>query len=171
LAAGLLLVAPLHVFGAGLGKLTVLSALGQPLSAEIEIVSLQAGEEDSLAARFAPSDAYRQAGIEFNSALINVRFAIDRKDGKPVIRMVSNAPVSEPFLNVLVELSWNSGRLVREYTFLLDPPEYKGPQPIAQAPAPAPAARPASAPAAAAPVSAPKPVASRPIAAPAAKSA
>jgi pilus assembly protein FimV len=163
----LLLLAPLHVLGAGLGKLTVLSALGQPLSAEIEIVSLQAGEEDSLAARFAPNEAYRQAGIEFNSALLNVRFSIDRKAGKPVVRLVSNTPVSEPFLNVLVELSWNTGRLVREYTFLLDPPEYKGPQPISAAPAPAPApvARPIPQAAAPAPVQAPRTLESRPIAA------
>ncbi|MFM9980912.1 MAG: FimV family protein, partial [Burkholderiales bacterium] len=169
-AAALLLLAPIHVFGAGLGKLTVLSALGQPLSAEIEIVSLQPGEEDSLAARFAPTEAYRQAGIEFNAALINVRFSVDRKDGKTVIRLASNAPVSEPFLNVLVELSWNTGRLVREYTFLLDPPEYKGTQAIAAAPAPVPAARPApaQAPVVAAPV-APRAVEERPIPAPAAK--
>jgi pilus assembly protein FimV len=173
-AAALLLLAPLHVFGAGLGKLTVLSALGQPLSAEIDVVSLQPGEEDSLAARFAPAEAYRQAGIEFNAALINVRFAIDRKDGRTVIKLASNAPVSEPFLNVLVELSWNTGRLVREYTFLLDPPEYKGPQPVAAAPVTAPMARPepASAPAAArAPVVAPHAVEARQIPAPATKTA
>ena len=164
LAAALLLLAPLHVLGAGLGKLTVLSALGQPLSAEIEVVSLQAGEEDTLAARFAPNEAYRQAGIEFNSALLAVRFVVDRRDGKPVIKLLSNLPINEPFLNVLVELSWNTGRLVREYTFLLDPPEYKGPQPIAQAPAPAakPAASPAPA-AAAALVAAPRAVEERPI--------
>ena len=83
----------------------------------------------------AHSAVRRQAGIEFNSALLAVRFAVDRRDGKPVIKLLSNSPVNEPFLNVLVELSWNTGRLVREYTFLLDPPEYKGPQPIAQAPA------------------------------------
>ena len=117
LAAALLLWLPLHVLGAGLGKLSVNSALGQPLSAEIEIVSLQPGEEDSLTARFAPSEAYRQAGIEFNSALLGVRFAIERRNNRPVIRISSTAPISEPFLNVLVELAWNSGKLVREYTF------------------------------------------------------
>ncbi len=169
LAAALLLFVPLHVLGAGLGKLTVLSALGQPLSAEIEISSLQAGEEDTLAARFAPAEAYRQAGIDLNPALLNVRFAIDRRGGKSVVRLSSNSPVSEPFLSVLVELSWNTGRLVREYTFLLDPPEYKGPPPIAQAPAPVPAVRPA--PAAAplvAPAAAPRAAQERPIVAPAA---
>lgn len=158
LAAALLLWVPLHVLGAGLGKLTVQSALGQPLSAEIEIVSLQPGEEDSLTARFAPNEAFRQAGIEFNSVLLSVRFSIDRRNGRPVIKLLSSAPVNEPFLNVLVELGWNSGRLVREYTFLLDPPEYKGPQPVAPAPAAA-----VPAPAVSAPVSAPRAVQERPI--------
>ncbi len=166
LAAALLLLVPLLTplqgFGAGLGKLTVLSALGQPLSAEIEIVSLQAGEEDSLSARFAPSEAYRQAGLDFNSVLLGVRFAIEKRDGRPIVKLASNAPISEPFLNVLVELSWNAGRLVREYTFLLDPVEYKGPQPIA----------PVAAPAVRAPATAPRPVEARPMAAaPAAVSA
>ncbi len=154
------LLTPLQGFGAGLGKLTVLSALGQPLSAQIEIVSLQAGEEDSLSARFAPPEAYRQAGLELNSALLGVRFAIEKLDGRPVVKLVSNAPINEPFLNVLVELSWNAGRLVREYTFLLDPVEYKAPQPMAQVPAPM--ARPAAAPA---PAPTARPVEARPLAA------
>ena len=157
LAAALLLWLPLHVLGAGLGKLSVNSALGQPLSAEIEIVSLQPGEEDSLTARFAPSEAYRQAGIEFNSSLLGVRFSIERRNNRPVIKLISTALINEPFLNVLVELAWNSGKLVREYTFLLDPPEYKGPQPVAPAP---PAASPAATPA---PVPAPRAVQERPI--------
>jgi pilus assembly protein FimV len=161
LAAALLLWLPLYVLGAGLGKLTVQSALGQPLAAEIEIVSLQPGEQDSLSARFAPNEAYRQAGIEFNSVLMAVRFSIENRNGRPYIKLSSSAPINEPFLNVLVELGWNSGRLVREYTFLLDPPEYKGPQPVAAAPPPA------QAPAVTAPVPAPRAVQERPMAAPA----
>ena len=161
LAAALLLWVPLHALGAGLGKLTVLTALGQPLSAEIEVVSLQPGEEESLVARFASAEAYQQAGIETNPATLGVRFSIDRRDGRHVIKMVSNAPINEPFLNVLVELSWNSGRLVREYTFLLDPPEYKAPVAVTPAPAPAPAA---AAPTAATPVPAPRAVQERPMA-------
>jgi len=136
IAAVALLLAPLLAHSAGLGKLTVLSALGQPLSAEIEIVSLQPGEEESLAARLAPTAAFREASIEFNPVLLGMRFAIDKRAGRPVIRLSTTQPVNEPFLDMLVELSWNAGRLVREYTFLLDPPEYKGPPPVAAAPAP-----------------------------------
>ncbi|MGB3934099.1 MAG: FimV/HubP family polar landmark protein [Burkholderiales bacterium] len=148
-----LLCAPLMVHAAGLGRLQVDSALGQPLRAEIEIVSLQPGEEDSLQARLATREAFRQAGIEMSPALVGMQFAIERRGGRPVIRLRTTHPVNEPFLDVLVELSWATGRLVREYTFLLDPAEYKGPPPVAAAPAPvakpAPAAKPEPAPRAA----------------------
>ena len=134
-----LLLAPLAVGAAGLGRLSVNSALGQPLSAEIEIVSLQPGEEDSLAARLASQQAFQQAGIELTPSLLGVQFAIVKRDGRPVLRLTSSQPVNEPFLDMLVELSWNTGRLVREYTFLLDPPEYRRPA-VAATPAPPPAA-------------------------------
>ena len=149
LAIAALLCAPLMVDAAGLGRLQVFSALGQPLRAEIEIVSLQPGEDDSLQARLATMEAFRQAGIEMSSALIDVTFTIDRRGARPVIRMTTSQAVNDPFLDVLIELSWATGRLVREYTFLLDPIEFKGPAPAAATPAPA--ARPAPGPAAPAP--------------------
>lgn len=151
LAVVALLCAPLVVDAAGLGRLQVFSALGQPLRAEIEIVSLQAGEDDSLQARLATLDAFRQAGIEMSSALIDLTFTIDKRGARPVIRMSTSQPVNDPFLDVLVELSWATGRLVREYTFLLDPIEFKSPAPAAATPAPAPMAKPAPVPAAPAP--------------------
>jgi pilus assembly protein FimV len=142
IALAALLCVPLMAYSAGLGRLTVNSALGQPLNAEIEIVSLQSGEEDSLTARLASPDAFRQAGIELSSALIGLQLSIDKRGGRPVIRLSTSQPVNEPFLDALVELSWATGRLVREYTFLLDPPEYRAPKPAA-APSAAPAAQPA----------------------------
>src|SRR3990172_6705162 len=90
-AAGLLavsLLTPLDALAAGLGKLTVFSALGQPLSAEIEIVSLQPGEEESLSARIAPNEAFRQASIEFNAALLDVRLTVDRQAGKTAVKLL-----------------------------------------------------------------------------------
>jgi pilus assembly protein FimV len=144
LAACLLL--PLMAHAAGLGRLTVQSALGQPLRAEVAIVSLQAGEADALSARIASPEAFRLAGIEFNSTLLNIRVAVERSDGRPVLQLTSSQPINEPFIELLLELQWASGRLVREYTFLLDPVEYKPPQPVAMAPPPtAPAAKPAPA--------------------------
>ncbi|HEY6822461.1 MAG TPA: FimV/HubP family polar landmark protein, partial [Burkholderiales bacterium] len=138
LAAALAFTALHGAHAAGLGKLTVLSPLGQPLNAEIEIVSLQSGEEDGLNARLATPEAFRQAGVDYNSALSSVRFAVQRKDGRTVLKLSTTQPVNEPFLDMLVELQWSTGRLVREYTFLLDPPEYKGPA-LAAAPSAAPA--------------------------------
>jgi pilus assembly protein FimV len=133
--AGILgLAQPFAAQAAGLGRLTVLSPLGSPLSAEIEIVSLQPGEEDNLSARLASADAYSQAGIEPSSALRTVRFAIVKREGRPVLRVTSTTPVNEPFLDLLVDLEWSGGRLTREYTVLLDPPELRGPQAIAAAP-------------------------------------
>jgi pilus assembly protein FimV len=147
--AFLMLALPLLAEAAGLGRLTVMSALGQPLRAEIEIVSVQPGEEEGLTARLASPDAFRQAGIEFNPALLSMRFEVQRREGRTVVRVSSSDPLNEPFLDLLVELQWNTGRLVREYTFLLDPPGYR----IAETPAtaPAPAAPPAP-PVAAAPL-------------------
>lgn len=160
LAAAALLFVPLLAGAAGLGRLTVLSALGQPLEAEIEVVSLQPGEEEGLSARLAAPDAFRQAGMELSPVLLGAQFSIERRAGRPVVRMRTAQPVNEPFLDVLVELQWASGRLVREYTLLLDPQEYKGPAPIAAAP-PAPAAKPAPAPVPA-PTPAPTPAAAEP---------
>ena len=163
LAIAALLCTPLVVHAAGLGRLQVNSALGQPLRAEIEIVSLQPGEEDSLQARLGSPEAFRQAGIELSPILVGVQLAIDKRGPRPVIRVSTSQPVNEPFMDVLVELSWSTGRLVREYTFLLDPVEYKGPQAAPAPAAPAAAPVPAPAPAPAAPAApAPRPEA-RPI--------
>lgn len=142
LAASLLWLAAANA--AGLGRLTVLSPLGQPLLAEIEIVALQPGEEDGLSAHLASSDAFEQAGIDINPVLNSVRITIERRDTRPYLRVTSTQPVNEPFLDLLVELQWTGGRLVREYTFLLDPPEYRNrQQAIAAAPAVAPTPAPA----------------------------
>ena len=109
---------------AGLGKLTVFSSLGQPLKAEVELSAT--GEElVGMNARLAPPDIFKQAGVEYSQALSDLRFKVERRaNGKSVLQLSSARPVNEPFLDFLVELTWPSGRLVREYTFLLDPPEF-----------------------------------------------
>jgi pilus assembly protein FimV len=107
---------------AGLGRLTVNSALGQPLSAEVELTSLQPGEFENLVARVASPEAYTDAKIEYSPLLRQLRFSPEkRSDGKPVLRITSSAPINEPFLDLLVEMNWPSGRLLREYPILLDP--------------------------------------------------
>lgn len=114
---------------AGLGKLTVLSALGQPLRAEIELTSVSPDEASGLVAKLASPEAFRTANIEFNPALLSLRFNVEQRNGRQFIRVSSTQPLNEPFVDLLLELSWNNGRLVREYTFLLDPAELRATQP------------------------------------------
>ncbi len=125
-------VLPMGANAAGLGRITVLSALGQPLHAEIELTASRE-ELSSLSARLAPHDAFKQAGIEFAPALSGIKLVIDKQtSGKPRIRMTTDRPINEPFLDLLIELNWTAGRLVREYTFLLDPaPEVLARKPVA----------------------------------------
>jgi len=123
--AGIILLYPWVAYAAGLGKLTVLSTLGQPLSAEVDLVSVQKDELSTLVARIASPDAFQQANMQYSPALIGVRMTIERRsDGKPYIRIVSTRSINDPFLAILIELTWAQGRLLREYTALIDPPGY-----------------------------------------------
>ncbi|HXE37756.1 MAG TPA: FimV/HubP family polar landmark protein, partial [Azonexus sp.] len=108
----------------------MLSGLGQPLRAELEL-GANRDELAGMTARLAPQDAFRQAGIDFASGLLDLRFSIEKRaNGQAVVKVTSAKPVNEPFLDFLVELNWPAGRLVREYTFLLDPPDMVAKQPV-----------------------------------------
>ncbi|WP_293776878.1 FimV/HubP family polar landmark protein [uncultured Oxalicibacterium sp.] len=124
-AAVLSLAVLASAHAAGLGRLSVQSALGQPLRAEIELTAVAADELESLQPRLASADAYRQANIELTPALLSLRFSVERRASGPVVRVTSTQPINEPFVDMLMELGGNRGRLVREYTFLLDPPELR----------------------------------------------
>lgn len=179
-AAGLIAV-PLLANAAGLGRLSVTSALGQTLTAEIELFAEDKAELDSLSANLASDQAFRDARVDFAPVLSSLRFAVEKKpDGRAVLKVTSSRPVTDPFIDMLVELNWASGRLVREYTMLLDPPGMGGPQtvaPVAVAPAQTPVAKPAPArvpqavTAPAAPKAPPPAAASKPSPAPAPKAA
>lgn len=136
LAAGVLWLAVPACLAAELGNLNVLSRLGQPLNADIEILSLRAGEAQTLSARLASPAAHRRAGVAYHRALSGVRVSIDRRGGRPVVRLRTSQALGEPYLQTLVELRSNTGRVVRQYTVLLDPKGF----------ASAPAARPKPAP-------------------------
>lgn len=108
---------------ASLGRLTVFSISGQPLRAEIQMDASQE-ELNGMNAGLATPDAHRQAGIDYPSALLGLRFVIEhRNDGKNIIHLSTDHPISEPFVDLLLELNWPAGRMVHEYTFLLDSPE------------------------------------------------
>ena len=121
----------------GLGRITVQSALGETLRAEIEITSLSPEEASSLQLRVASPEAYRAAGVEYNAVLPSAVVQVARRaDGRPVLRVTSDRAVLEPFVDVIVEATWASGRLVREYTLLFDPPASRPAQAAAPATAP-----------------------------------
>lgn len=165
-AAALWLAMP-NAWALGLGRLAVQSALGESLRAEIDVTSLTPEEASNLRVRVAPSESYRAAGVDYNAVLTSTEVTLQRRaDGRPYLRLNSDRPVQEPFVDVILEINWSTGRLVREYTLLFDPPN------MARAPAPAvPAAAPsiAAAPQAPATTSAPAPRAPRAAAAPSAE--
>ena len=134
LVAAALLFAPVAAQAAGLGKLTVLSNLGQPLRAEIDVVAVEKGEMDTLAARLASIDAYLQNNLPYPSPALGLKLSLEqRASGQPYIRATTVQPVNEPFVDVLVELTWNGGRILRAYTALLDPPTYAAEEPAGAA--------------------------------------
>lgn len=131
LSAGMLMLLPLTSHAAGLGKLSVRSALGQPLNAEIELLARDKSELDALSARLAGNDAFREAKIDPAAVLYNLKFAVDKKpDGRAVLKITSSKPINDPFLDMLIELDWATGRMVREYTVLLDPPGMAAQTPV-----------------------------------------
>lgn len=126
-----------HAYALGLGEIKLNSALHQPLDAEISLLSATPEEVDQLRVQLASPQAYQQAGVERIYLHTRLKFAVVTKpDGSAVIKVTSQDPVREPYLDFLVQARWASGQMVREYTMLIDPPSLMP----AEAPAPAPAA-------------------------------
>ncbi|HEX6019083.1 MAG TPA: FimV/HubP family polar landmark protein, partial [Burkholderiaceae bacterium] len=130
-ALAALVAAAGNAWALGIGRLNVQSALGESLRAEIELSSLTPEEESSLKVRIAPPDAYRAQGVDYNAALTSAQVSIARHaDGRPYLRVTSDRAVLEPFVDVILEFTWSSGRLVREFTLLLDPPQVRAAPPV-----------------------------------------
>ncbi len=167
LSAAVLALAASQASALGLGRLAVQSSLGDNLRAEIDVTSLTPEEATNLRVRIAPPESYRAAGVDYNAVLPSTQAVLSRRaDGRPYLRLSSDRAVQEPFVDVILELTWSSGRLVREYTLLFDPPNNRNtaaapvPVPAAASPMPSAAAAPAPAPvlAAAPPTAAPTPL-------------
>ena len=108
----------------GLGQIEVKSRIGQPLLAEIPIISSDPAELEELRAGLASPETFARIGLQPPSGIVaDLQFvpALDAA-GRPVIRVTSVQPVSEPMLTFLVEVDWGQGRLVREYSVLVDTP-------------------------------------------------
>jgi pilus assembly protein FimV len=130
LCAAAALMLSTTVSAVGMGGINVASALGQPLKADIELVAIGKAEKDSLVARLASPETYKSAGLEYPYGN-KFKFQIEsRAGGEPYIKVSSAQPINDPFVSLLVELSWSSGKLSREYTFLLDPVDYVPVQPV-----------------------------------------
>lgn len=126
---------PAHALG--LGRVTVQSALGEPLRAEIDVVEINAEEAASLKASVASAEAFRAAGLEYSQAVTNVQISLQRRaDGRSFLRLSSDRPVNEPFVDLILEARWASGRVVRDYTMLFDPPNLRQAAPMAAPTAP-----------------------------------
>jgi pilus assembly protein FimV len=106
-----------------LGRLTVQSGLGEPLRAEIDIPGITAEEAASLKAGPALPDAFVAAGLDYNPAISSLQASLQRRaDGRAYLRLTSSRTVNEPFIDLILEATWSQGRIVRDYTLLLDPP-------------------------------------------------
>ena len=113
-----------------LGRISLQSTRGEPLRAEIELSALSVEEAASLSARIAAPEVFSSAGVAYSPALSGARVSVQqRPDGRAVLRLSSDAPVQETFLDLILQVEWASGRLSREYTLL-----FEASQPAAEAP-------------------------------------
>ncbi len=109
-----------------LGRVSVQLALGEPLRAEIEVPDINPEEASSLKATVALPDAFRAAGLEYNAALSTMQVTLQKRaDGRTYIRLSSDRPINDPFVDLIIQASWASGRIVRDFTMLFDPPSLR----------------------------------------------
>ena len=110
----------------GLGKITVQSALGEALRAEVEVPEINADEAASLRVEVASPAAFKAAGLEYSPTVNGVLVSLQKRaDGRSYLSLSSSRPMTEPFVDLIIEASWSSGRLVRDYTMLFDPPNLR----------------------------------------------
>ncbi|HEX5766197.1 MAG TPA: FimV/HubP family polar landmark protein, partial [Woeseiaceae bacterium] len=127
LVLGLLLAS--DVWALGLGDIRLSSALNEPLRAEIQLLSATPEELSNLKVELAPAATFDRYGIERPLFLTRLQFSVQQAgpNGPSTVRITSSEPLTEPFVTFLVEATWSSGRLLREYTVLLDPPTFAPP--------------------------------------------
>ena len=126
IALWLTVLLPINGFALGLGDIEVNSFLNQPLDAKIEVLSARPGEIDDLLVSLASREAFTRAGLERPRHLSELKFSVvkDEAGETAVIMVTTRSAIKEPFLNFLIEADWSKGRLLREFTVLLDPPFY-----------------------------------------------
>lgn len=118
---------PLTASALGLGEISLRSALNEPFVAEIPVTSDSGEDFGQLSVQLAPVETFERYGLDRPRFLENFSFQISRDGSRTVVRITSAQPVSEPFVSMLLDVSWPQGRLLREYTVLLDPPTFARP--------------------------------------------
>jgi pilus assembly protein FimV len=125
-AAALLSLPSTPAQALALGRVTVQSALGEPLRVEVDVPEITPDEVASLKVNVATQEAFRAAGLEYSPALSGINVSLQRRpDGRYYLRLASDRPVHEPFVDLILETSWASGRIVRDFTMLFDPPSMR----------------------------------------------
>lgn len=125
LLASFLVSLPTGAYALGLGNIQLSSALNEPLHARIPLLSLEKGDLQDLKVSLGTSTQFTRAGLERPFVLSKLRFKVEKgPHGRPYISVTTRGPIAEPFLDFLLEVDWPQGRVVREYTVLLDPPVY-----------------------------------------------
>src|SRR5690554_5167076 len=121
-----------YAVAVSLGEITMHSALNEPLKADIKLSNAESLDASQLAIRLASPEEFERAGIErtFFHSDINFSIQLDGK-GAGVVHLSSKRRLNEPFLDVLLESKWPTGRMLRSYTVLVDLPVYEEPQAIA----------------------------------------
>jgi pilus assembly protein FimV len=139
-----ILLTPAAALGLGLGEIRLNSSLNEPLSAEIDLVAATPEELATLNAQLASQEIFARYGLDRPAFLGSLEFSVGRgQDGRSVLLVHSRDAISEPFVSFLIDVTWPRGRLLREYTVLLDPPAMLA---SGDSPAPAPVAAPTTAP-------------------------
>jgi pilus assembly protein FimV len=142
------MLSPQALYALGLGDIKLTSALNQPFDAEIELVAATPDDLSALRATLASSDTFARYGLDRPQFLSDFGFQVARNGTRDVLRITSTKPVTEPFVTLLVEANWPRGRLLREYTVLLDPPVFAPGPSTAEAPVETPRSAAAASPAA-----------------------
>jgi pilus assembly protein FimV len=107
-----------------LGRLNVLSSMGEPLRAEVDIMDLTAAEASSFQPSLATAEAYKAMGLDYNPDLNSMQFNLQRSpDGRAVLQLSNSKPVTAAFVDIVLEVSWAAGKITRDFTLLLTPPK------------------------------------------------
>ncbi len=130
LLSACLVILPMSAYALGFGNIHIKSALNAPLDAEIELLSATTSDLKGLSIKLASREAFLRAGVERPDHLSQLKFTIkQRSNGRAYLQVITTQAVREPFLDFLLEMNWKNGRMLREYTVLLDPPDSLQQQP------------------------------------------